>query len=622
MNATAAAQPALAAQLRRLLSQATGATVPGGILLSWGASGLPDGARTAPALTRTEWESTYFRLANGALAPGVVRPLAEVQAITRELGADDPVPIAIASFRVATPRARLMRDVRAAAAAGTALAHPPDTLAAALEERRVFAATAMMPAQWGVPEPLHRGGPMTFVVDERLHLTNPGAPPPRRVELDLADGRGFQEVAPGTPVTVDFGAVDEAVVGVRCLYDDTALTARLRVGIGGGAPPPAPDDVWPLAAAAEDGRPGNTGRAWVYRSAGRSEVRHPILIVEGFPGGHARDYLYELLNQAGTLEALRAAGYDVVIVGLDNGADLVQRNAGVLIAAMREAMRRTGFPLVVGGMSLGGVISRYALAQLEAGGESHATRIYVSIDAPHGGAYTSLGVQWFVQSLVPFLPGLAGFAALLDAPGNQQMMLSWLHEGTPQVSPLRHQLLSDLEGLGGYPRHARRIAVSCGRGDGVDSAPAGARTLAWDGAPFVSATLGTLPGDGAADVIAQGSWFLAEPPELTPLTAGGDVAWEFVPGGRDIYNAEVAGIAAGLGCGVVDHAFDVTCSVPTVSALDIDQNPCLPVTGADGPFDAYTCSPADELHLTITPEVSAWLLNELGRPPDGADARG
>ena len=46
-----------------------------------------------------------------------------------------------------------------------------------------------------------------------------------------------------------------------------------------------------------------------------------MILVEGFPGGHPCDYLYELLDQAGTVDALHAAGYDVVIVGLDNGMD-------------------------------------------------------------------------------------------------------------------------------------------------------------------------------------------------------------------------------------------------------------------------------------------------------------
>ena len=60
---------------------------------------------------------------------------------------------------------------------------------------------------------------------------------------------------------------------------------------------------------------------------------------------------------------------------------------------------------------MGGLVSRYALAWMEKQGEDHGTRTYLSIDAPHRGTYTSLGVQWFVHALrCRSRPRLAGFA--------------------------------------------------------------------------------------------------------------------------------------------------------------------------------------------------------------------
>ena len=40
----------------------------------------------------------------------------------------------------------------------------------------------------------------------------------------------------------------------------------------------------------------------------------------------------------------------------------IQGNAQVLVQCIREARKRTPQPLVVGGVSMGGLISRYALA--------------------------------------------------------------------------------------------------------------------------------------------------------------------------------------------------------------------------------------------------------------------
>ena len=103
---------------------------------------------------------------------------------------------------------------------------------------------------------------------------------------------------------------------------------------------------------------------------------------------------------------------------------------------------------------MGGLVSRYALAWMEKQGEDHGTRTYLSIDAPHRGTYTSLGVQWFVHALEPYAQGLLGFSRLLDSDSNVQLMIEWLHEGEVGQSPLRDELLADFAAVGGYPQPA------------------------------------------------------------------------------------------------------------------------------------------------------------------------
>ena len=76
------------------------------------------------------------------------------------------------------------------------------------------------------------------------------------------------------------------------------------------------------------------------------------------------------------------------------------------------------------------------------------------------------------------------------------MLVVPAEDGTTGISPLREQLRADLEAMGGWPKAPRKLAVSCGRGDGAGAATPGTRTLGWDGKPFVSATLNTLPGSG------------------------------------------------------------------------------------------------------------------------------
>jgi len=400
-------------------------------------------------------------------------------------------------------------------------------------------------------------------------------------------------------------------VTLQCTYGTETLSAAFTVTLSEQPAAPVPDQTIALSAAC-----GNTGSAWAYLAKGGSKLTHPLIMVEGFPGGHAPDYLYDILDQQGTATALRAAGYDVVIVGLNEGMDTVQRNAEVLVDCIRKVRTATDQPLVVGGLSMGGLISRYALLAMEARLEPHGADVFLTIDTPHRGTYTSLAAQWFVQSFLPHLPVLGAYAALLDSPANQQFDLWWLHDGAVQTSPLRDELVSDFAELGDWPKLPRKLAASSGRGDGVRTATPGAQVLSWNGQPWVTAELHALA-DHAPQAIGQGTWFDAVPPELPALTFDAGIAWEGAPGGQEPYNGQVAAIAAGLGCGTVSHELDSICTVPTISALGIDQDPFAPVpppgSGAS-PFDDYAFSADNEPHLTITPQVSTWLLAALGSP--------
>lgn len=605
----------LAHQLRRLHSQADAEQVPDRMLAVLGSAALPDGSDPAPVLSQTVWEFVYMLLENAALDSGLVRPLGLVLADTRDIRPDDPMPIAIASYRVAVADPEFVALVKAAADHGNSLQHPPSSVSEVVGVRPVFAATALLHHQWGRDAPAHRGGAASFVIDPRFLLSRPGAPWPDAIEVDT--GAGFEAREIGVPFAAgDVG--DNPVVKVRCRYGEDQLDAAFTFAVDEQAVP-EPDDTWSLEAPATPGRPAATGRAWVYRASDHDDVVNPVILVEGFPGGHPADYLYEMLDNKGLVGKLRAAGYDLVIVGLDNGLQPIQANVGVLVDCIHQARKRTPRPLVVGGTSMGGIISRLALGQLEKTGEAHATRAYLSIDAPHGGSYTSLGVQWFVHALLPWMRGFGGYVMLLDSPSNQQLMLEWLHDGGGGPSPLRAGLLQALADVGGYPRQPRKLGVACGRGDGVGGAAAGATTLSWSGNPFVAMTLRTLPGDADGHVVAEGEWFLAEPQQLTALARPGAQPWETAPGSLNDYNDQVAKIAHGLGCGDVAADHPSTCGIPTVSALDLDQSAFGPVEEGTGPFDAFTCSATTAQHLELTEEVSDWIVDELGAPddPDG-----
>jgi hypothetical protein len=605
-------EPALAAQLDGLRRGATPRSVPSGVLAWWGRTDFPSGAAGAPAMTQEEWTAAYSRLEQAALAPGIVPSLLEqILPLTLGFRPDGPLPVAIASYPLSSVRPAFASQVLAAARARQALPNPVPPLDAIIEPAQAFFVSGLLHDQWGMAAPVFRSRVVTYLLDQRFYLSTPGEPLPDLIELDPGDGRGFRPLAFGDQLVAVYPTGNQAVATVRCTYGATVLQASFVTRIGGPPAAPPPDETWSLWA-------GNTGTAWVYRAPGRAAVEHPVIVAEGFPGGYAYDYLYDMMDQAGTLESLRSSGYDVVLLGFGNGTDLIERNAQVAIACLHRAMQATGKPLVVGGVSMGGLITRYALAWLESRGLPHQTRLFFTVDTPHRGAYTSLADQWFAHTFASAQPMAAAFAALLDSPANQQFVMSWLDGDTPMESPLRSMLLADFEAVGGYPKRPRRIAISCGRGDGQRSVQPGAQMLTWDGGPFAGAQLWALPQGATPAVIAKGYNFLADPARESVLTTAAGESWEGAPGGQDDYTMDAAFIAQAMGCGTVANPVTLACGVPTVSALDLDGSPFVPVpppSAKKSPFDDYTWAEQNEPHLTITPAASAWLLQRIGAPP-------
>lgn len=367
-----------------------------------------------------------------------------------------------------------------------------------------------------------------------------------------------------------------------------------------------PDEIWPL----RSGDSACTGSAHVYWASGQTQVRRPLVFVEGFPGGHTLAYLLAVLQQHGLMRSLRERGYDVVIQGLDQGAAPIQHNAGVVEACIEALKARTSQPLVVAGMSLGGLVVRYALARMERAGRDHATRAMLTLDTPHRGAYTSLAAQWFAQNFAPAGAPIAELAALLDTPANQQLVMLWLHDNRALRSPLRSALLREFEDLGGYPQQPRRWAIASGRGDGARSFPAQRLALDWQDRAGNAARLWTL-GEGAPARVAEGQ---CEGQTLPELDVHGELSWEAMPGGQGRYLESAAQCAQWLGGAPVPVAVPLSCSVPTVSALDLDLHPLAPVPATPphgNPFHAYCVQSRNHPHLYFEPATCDWLLARL-----------
>ncbi len=110
----------------------------------------------------------------------------------------------------------------------------------------------------------------------------------------------------------------------------------------------------------------------------------PFIIVEGFDQNNSRnaDWYYSMAPSF--FDKARRAGADVLILDFANALADMLENAAVVKRAVRHIgdIKTGSTQIRVAGISMGGVIARYALADGSGLDVSH----YVSLDAPHQGA--------------------------------------------------------------------------------------------------------------------------------------------------------------------------------------------------------------------------------------------
>jgi hypothetical protein len=391
-------------------------------------------------------------------------------------------------------------------------------------------------------------------------------------------------------------------------------------------PPPDedPDEVW----GEED--IGN-GTAWVYRSPGHAKVVRPVIISDGFNSG--KSDLNELWHgmERGNfpfITELRNRGSDLIILGYKERSASILENADVATACILKA---AGEPsreaeLVVGGFSMGGLVTRYALAKMEHEKKNHHhTAVYFSYDSPHRGAWIPICLQALAHFLRPLTPKMSD---QINSSASRQLLLWHIaeYDGKPAEDPLRREFLDELERVGGWPSIPHKLGLANGSGSGVgNGVPAGVAALTCTGQlhPFNTTTLYTQTlGDN--QLVAQlKSALINNPPSAEqPIKVYTSEMLEFdgAPGGTlesfGIARDEIAQYAP-LATTKSDHRS--ICFVPSVSAVAI-RDPNDPeslyadissLPPEDSELDEFLCATDNQTHSLMTEELGKRLLDRL-----------
>ncbi|MEU1037833.1 esterase/lipase family protein [Streptomyces sp. NPDC005551] len=386
------------------------------------------------------------------------------------------------------------------------------------------------------------------------------------------------------------------------------LGGPLTAGPAGTAEVPEHEE-WPLP----------NGFAWVFLGEGNRSLTRPVIMADGFNLGRSRlDVLYQGLEGGdfAFISELRRRGRDVILLGFEERSASILDNAETVVAAVTQATgtQQGDDRLVVGGFSMGGIVTRYALAKMEKEHVDHRTALYFSYDSPHRGASIPVGVQAFSH----FIPFANDFAKQMNSPAARQML--WRHydkdTGKIGIAPERTEFLAELERVGDWPAIPMKIAVANGRADGI-------------GLPDVK------PGDVALriDRIYPGTAFYAQaqgddvtaaylnrrfPKAEKTITTNGFPEVDGAPGGTLHTYKILADTIKKLG-GKADLRHEDVCFVPSVSAVairNIDEQDDLyanihELNQDESELDEFVCSSTTTAHTAVTEELCRWLMERL-----------
>ncbi|MFF4450028.1 esterase/lipase family protein [Streptomyces sp. NPDC001502] len=378
--------------------------------------------------------------------------------------------------------------------------------------------------------------------------------------------------------------------------------------------PPVPSDVWDL--------PGGT--AWVYYAQGGAGLTRPVIVADGFNMGPSNiDMLWQGLDwgEYGFFSELRGRGRDVIVVGFHERSAAIQQNADAVIEAVHRAcsMSQGDHRLAVGGFSMGGLVTRYALAKMESQRVDHRTGLYWSYDTPHRGAWIPIGLQAFAHYSRKLNDG---FSNQINSPAARQLLAWHIEEwdGKPRVDELREQLLAELERMGNWPAIPMKIGVANGVGNGQGNGiKPGDHTIEGKGLTIVGTHL-YAQRSGDNQIVAK--LRLVTPPPAKEVPTDDLPEIDGAPGGTlegfgilaDKLNEQPPVLGLKTNAPIRHHSF-----VPSVSAVairDVTTNADLYVD-IDGlspetsELDDFRLASENQPHTLMTEELGGWIVEQI-----------
>ncbi len=176
------------------------------------------------------------------------------------------------------------------------------------------------------------------------------------------------------------------------------------------------------------------------------------------------------------------SSFDIIYLDYNDGLDDIRRNAALFQEVIDYVNRnkKGASPNVVMGISMGGLVARYALRKMELENRKHDTWKFISVDSPHKGANVPIGMQAMLRHLADVKFSVAFikiFQAknidmikkgleILDSKAAKQMLVYHV-DSRLQIDGNEHNAFQTEYDNVGFPLQCENVAITNGTGNGT-----------------------------------------------------------------------------------------------------------------------------------------------------------
>ncbi len=349
-----------------------------------------------------------------------------------------------------------------------------------------------------IQDTVFRTGTMSFILPASAIVSNWGTAPLQNISIDWGDGLGSQPYNVGQTAQVNYlTSGTKKVILSYTQPNGKILKTQFSVQVSGGSSSVRrPETILggykedathhitiPVTALKSYFGLVNSVNVDVYFACDDQKIRKPLILLDGFePMDHnsvtASDIITALtFSNTPTNNLLgddfQKAGYDLIFVDWnreknDQGRDYIQRNAYLLEAIIKKVndMKSANVSSeqnIVIGFSMGGVIGKYALLDMEkdnptAANGGHDARLFIAYDAPLKGANISLGTQHFLRHLSEYHIGFTSLRTftkklqtsfdVIHSPAATQMLIYQANDVNPYAPATHLNFQNELEHQG------------------------------------------------------------------------------------------------------------------------------------------------------------------------------